>query len=243
MNTLRCVALVASLVLCQGWARAELPYAPDPRDPLEGVNRVVFVFNEQLDRVVTRPLAKVYVAFTPHLVQVGVGHFFGNLADVWTAVNAALQWKGRMAGESVIRVAINSTIGLAGVLDVASELNVPKHREDFGQTLGHWGVGAGPYLMLPVLGPSSVRDGLGAVLDWQASGVQFLAEGHTRTALTVLRLTDQRARLLPVEAAMRGASLDTYSFVRQVWFQKRLQEIHDGLVPRNPADDPDEDAP
>ena len=239
MNALLRTACVASLVLAHGGLRAELPYAADPRDPFEGVNRVVFVFNEQLDRVVARPLAKAYVRVTPGWVQTGVGHFFGNLGDVWTSVNAVLQLKGRMATESAMRVAINTTLGLGGVLDVASEMSLPKHREDFGQTLGHWGVGTGPYLMLPVLGPSSVRDGLATVLDWQASGVQYLGDSDTRAALTVLRLTDQRARLLPVEAAMRGASLDPYSFVRQVWFQKRLQEVHDGAPPRDPDDELD----
>ena len=144
-------------ILLQGCATSS-GVAADPRDPWEGMNRKVFAFNEKLDEVVMRPVAQAYVDVLPSFVRTGVHNFMGNLGDVWTTVNAALQLKGKAAGESLLRVAINSTLGLYGVLDIATEAGIDKHKEDLGQTLGHWGVKPGPFVMLPVLGPSSLRD-------------------------------------------------------------------------------------
>ena len=233
--------MVVLAALLQGCASSHgVASAADPRDPWEGMNRKVFAFNEKLDEVVMRPVAQAYVDVLPSFVRTGVHNFMGNLGDVWTTVNAALQLKGKAAGESLLRVAINSTLGLYGVLDIATEAGIDKHKEDLGQTLGHWGVKPGPFVMLPVLGPSSLRDTAALPIDWQASPSQYFQDAGTRTGVTVLNATETRAGLLKATDALKQASLDPYSFVRDGWLQKRENDVYDGNPPADfDYNDPD----
>lgn len=231
--------LAGSTLLLQGCASVA---ASDPRDPCEGMNRQVYRFNEKVDAAITKPIAQVYVDVLPSFVRTGVRNFMGNLADVWSFVNAGLQLKGQVAVEGFMRVAINSTLGLYGVLDIASEAGLEKRKEDFGQTLGHWGVKPGPYLVLPLLGPATLRDTAALPVDWQASPSQYFDGSRTRTGLTVLRLTDARAGLLRAGDALTQAALDPYSFVRDAWLQKREHDVYDGNPPAD-FDYTDPDAP
>jgi phospholipid-binding lipoprotein MlaA len=205
--------------------------AADPRDPWEGMNRKVYDFNDKLDQAVVRPVAKAYDEVTPSFVRTGVRNFFGNLGDVWTFVNAALQFKGQAAVESLMRVAVNTTLGLYGVLDIASEAGIPKYKEDLGQTLGHWGIKPGPYVVLPLLGPGSLRDTVALPVDWQASPGQYFQDASTRTGATMLNITETRAGLLKTTDAVKQAALDPYSFVRDAWLQKRENDVYDGNPP------------
>lgn len=244
MNPLRTrglAALVLGCALLQGCATTTGTNA-DPRDPWEGANRKVYAFNEKLDDAVMRPVAQAWVDVMPSFVRTGVRNFVGNLGDVWTFVNAALQLKGQAAAESLVRVALNSTLGLYGVLDIASEAGIEKRKEDLGQTLGHWGVKPGPYVVLPVLGPATLRDTVALPVDWQASPSQYFSEAAQRTAVTLLNVTETRAGLLKTTDAVKQASLDPYSFVRDAWLQKRENDVYDGNPPTD-FDYTDPDAP
>lgn len=235
------VLLVLLAALLQGCASTRAARAAfDEVDPWENMNRKVFAFNEKLDDWVMRPVAQAYVDVMPALVRTGVRNFMGNLGDVWTTVNAGLQLKGQVAAESFMRVAVNTTLGLYGVLDIASEAGIEKRKEDLGQTLGYWGVKPGPFLMLPVLGPSTVRDTAALPLDWQASPSQYFSDPGTRTGMTVLNATETRAGLLKATDALKQASLDPYSFVRDGWLQKRENDVYDGNPPADfDYNDPD----
>jgi phospholipid-binding lipoprotein MlaA len=199
----------------------------NPIDPLEDANRKVSNFNEKLDAVVLKPAATIYRDNVPPLVRTGVANFFGNLADAWTAVNSLLQWRIQDAEESVARVQINTIAGLGGIFDVASELNIERHREDFGQTLGRWGVPAGPYIVLPFLGPSTLRDTLALPVDRKGDLVWRLPRGDERTTLYVLRAVDARANLLRVGGVIDQAALDKYSFTRDAFLQRRRAQVFD----------------
>ncbi len=233
--------LVLASALLQGCATTS-GMAADPRDPWEGLNRKVYAFNDALDEAVAKPVAQAYVAVLPSFVRTGVRNVLGNLADVWSVVNAGLQLKGQVAAEGFMRVAINSTLGLYGVLDIATEAGIPRPREDFGQTLGHWGIGPGPYVVLPVLGPSTLRDSLALPMDIQASPARYVSGSDTQAAVTVLRMTDLRASLLTAGDALKAASLDPYSFLRDAWLQKRQNDVHDGNPPQQ-FDYQDPDSP
>ena len=158
------VALLAFALLALLGGCATRPHA-NPLDPLEPWNRDIAQFNESLDLVVLKPTATLYREKVPPLVRTGVSNFFGNLGDLWSAVNSALQFKGANAADNFTRFMVNSSVGVFGVFDVASDLNIDRHREDFGQTLGRWGVPPGPYLVLPLLGPSTLRDTLALPVD------------------------------------------------------------------------------
>lgn len=192
----------------------------DPRDPWESYNRQMTRFNETLDEKLLQPVAKGYVTALPGVVRTGVNNFFGNLSDVWSTVNNLLQLKPRETAESLARVGINTTVGLLGVIDVASELDLPRHREDFGQTLGHWGVGPGPYLVLPLLGPSTLRDTAALPVDWQGDLVNA-AQAKYQASLSALRVVDKRASLLMATGMLETAALDKYSFIRDAYLQRR----------------------
>lgn len=232
---------VLALALLQGCASAP-GAAADPRDPWEGMNRKVYNFNEKLDEAVLKPVAQAYVDVVPSFVRTGVRNFLGNLGDVWTFVNATLQLKGQVATETFMRVAVNSTLGLYGVLDIATEAGIEKRKEDLGQTLGHWGIKPGPYLVLPVLGPSTLRDTAALPVDWQASPGQYFQDASSRTGVTLLNATETRASLLKAGDAVKAASLDPYSFVRDGWLQKREYDVYDGNPPSD-FDYSDPDAP
>jgi len=205
-----------------------------PADPLEPWNRGVYKFNDALDRAVLKPVATVYQESTPELLRRGIGNFFANLEDAWTTVNGVLQLKGQVAGESFTRFWVNSFFGLAGVLDVASEMQIPRHNEDFGQTLGYWGVGAGPYVMLPLLGPSTVRDTAALPADWRGDLVTHIEDVPTRNTLIGVRVVHKRGRLLKQEDLLEGAALDKYTFLRDAYLQHRRNLVYDGNPPEEP---------
>ena len=210
-----CLLLAASVLA--GCATAP---GADPRDPWESYNRRVTRFNEVLDDNVLQPVAKGYQTVFPRVVRTGVSNFFGNLADVWSTANNLLQLKPRETVESLARVGINSTVGLLGLVDVASKSNIERHREDFGQTLGHWGMGTGPYLVLPLLGPSTLRDTAALPVDWRGDLVNS-ADERIRGAFTALRLVDRRAAFLGAGNVLDAAALDKYTFVREAHLQRR----------------------
>jgi len=217
--------------------------SPDPRDPWEGVNRATFEFNDGLDRAVMKPLAEGYRFVTPEPARAAVTNFFSNLADPWIALNQLMQGKVRLAIDDFARFVWNSTIGLGGLIDVASDMGLPKHNEDFGQTLAVWGVDFGPYFVLPLLGPSSVRDATGtavgafAYLPWQIpKWADFNHRVTWQWSLSGLDIVQARAGLLDASNLLEEAALDRYAFVRNAYFQRRRFLIHDGDPPPLPAD-------
>jgi phospholipid-binding lipoprotein MlaA len=232
-SSLKRWALLASmgvLLALQGCATVK---SADARDPWEPMNRSVFEFNQVVDKVALKPAAQAYVQVVPGLVRTGVGNFLGNLSDVWSFANSAMQLKGQAAAESLMRVTVNTVFGLGGVLDVATEMRLEKRKEDFGQTLGHWGVKPGPYIMLPLLGPSTLRDTVALPLDMKGDASQQFSDEATRNALTVTRVVDLRSRLLQTVDVVMAASLDPYSFLRDGYLQKRQNDVYDGNPPSN----------
>ena len=214
------VALV--LAVLQGCAMS--PNA-NPRDPWEPFNRNVSNFNEGLDQAVLKPVATAYQNVTPQIMRTGVNNFFGNIADVWSLVNNVLQLKPAESVETLFRVGVNTTIGLVGLIDVASDLKLQKHTEDFGQTLGFWGMPTGPYVVLPLLGPSTLRDSLALPVDAKGNLVGHVDDVALRNSLLTLRLVDRRASLLSAGRLLDAAALDKYSFTRDAYLQRRRARI------------------
>lgn len=214
---------------------ASTPDAP-PGDPLESFNRSVYEFNDAADRAILKPTAEGYQKVTPKPVRRGVRNFFDHLDDVTVLVNEMLQLKPERAAGTFSRLVWNSTLGLAGLIDVASSMDLPKHEEDFGQTLGYWGVDSGPYLVLPFLGPSTVRDGTGLLVDYRTDPVRYVDDETTRWSLRGLRVLDRRAELLRAGRVLDEAALDPYSFLRDSYLQRRNYLIHDGNPPLEDLD-------
>ena len=210
----------------------------DPRDPFEGMNRGVYRFNETLDEFVARPVARTYRELLHDEIRMRVRNFFSNLADPFIGVNNMLQGKFADGASDWARFAFNSTVGLLGLHDVATDMGYDKHNEDFGQTFGRWGVGFGPYLVLPLLGPSSVRDGTGTALDWYTDPLGLVDSNRVRYTLVGVRLTQQRADLLDASKLLEEAALDRYVFLRDAYFQRRRSLIYDGRPPREEVNDP-----
>lgn len=234
--TLAARRLALAVALACAGALAGCATGPHPQDPFEPFNRNIDTFNRNVDDAVLKPVATAYRDVLPSPVRTGVSNFFGNLGDVWSGVNSLLQFKAVNAAESLMRVAINTTLGVAGLLDVASEIGLERHREDFGQTLGHWGVPTGPYLVLPLLGPSTVRDTAALPLDMKGDlAAQFNPES-TRNSLYVVRVIDTRANLLRATSVMEEVALDRYTFTRDAWLQKRRAEVFEGQPPELPED-------
>lgn len=214
----------------------------DPRDPLESWNRGVFQFNDSVDRAVVKPVATAYRDGLPVWMRTGIHNFFDNLQDAWSGINSLLQFRGVNAADNLGRFVINTTMGLGGLLDVAGEMGIERHPSNFGLTLGRWGVGEGPYLVLPLLGSSTVRDALGSGVDRGASIINNLPDSGDRDRLTVLGLIDTRATFLRAGDVVAGAALDPYSFARDAYLQRRRNQVYDG----NPPDEdeaPNPDAP
>lgn len=224
----RLLILVALLVSQPGCATAATP-----RDPWEGYNRAVFSFNEGLDRVLIKPVAKGYEAVVPTPVNTIITNFFNNIGDVLVAVNNLLQGKVRDSASDVGRVALNSTLGVGGLLDVATDMTFEKHDEDFGQTLARWGVSDGPYFVLPLFGPRTVRDSFGLLADWQADPLTWARPYLLRDSLVALRQIDTRADLLPAEKVVEAGAIDKYSYLREAYLQRRNYQVHDGVLPRD----------
>ncbi|MHA4868562.1 MlaA family lipoprotein [Duganella sp. PWIR1] len=199
---------------------------PNPRDPYEGFNRAMFEFNDTVDTYALKPVATAYKTVTPQFVQTGVGNFFGNLGDAWTAINNLLQGNGEAGMSDVARFALNSTLGVVGLFDIATEAGLPKHKEDFGQTLGVWGVSSGPYVVLPLLGPSTVRDTVALPADIAGDIWRYKEPTYVRNIGTALRIVDTRAGLLDASSLFEDAALDRYEFLRDGYLQRRESQIH-----------------
>jgi phospholipid-binding lipoprotein MlaA len=220
----RIARATAAAVLALAVAGCASSPQANPRDPLEPMNRQVTAFNEAVDEAVLRPVATAYKDNIPAPVRTGVNNFFGNLGDVWSAVNSLLQFKLQNAAENWMRFNVNTLFGLGGVLDIASDMNLERHREDFGQTLGRWGMHTGPYVVLPLLGPSTLRDTLALPVDWRGDPLNQ-ADTAWRNTLGAVRVVDARANLLRVGAVLEEAALDKYSFTRDAHLQRRRSEI------------------
>lgn len=219
------------LMLLQGCATGPNASSGNPADPLEPFNRSVFKFNDELDRAIIKPVAVVYRDVTPSLVRRGVTNFFANISDIWSLANNVLQLHGTDATDSLFRVTVNTFWGLGGVFDVASEMKIPRHSEDFGQTLGVWGAPPGPYLVLPVFGPSTVRDSVGTLVDVNGNLVSRSNDVSLRNSLGVLGVVNLRANFLEAGNVLDEAALDKYSFAREIYLQRRRS-----LIDRGPAE-------
>ena len=228
----------ASLLLLAATGTAQ---AQNANDPLEGWNRAVFGFNEGLDAAVLKPVATGYKATVPELVRGGVSNVFGNIADGWSAINQLLQGKPVAAAQMTMRVATNTLFGIAGLFDVASDLGLERQQEDFGQTLGRWGLPAGPYLVWPLLGPSSLRETAAMPLDLQWRPAALSQDSATQIGLSTLQLIDIRASLLGASRLVDDIALDKYVFIRDGYLSRRRSLVYDGDPPDIP--EPKEDAP
>lgn len=209
----------------------------NPRDPLEPVNRVVYQFNEGVDTAIFRPLAEGYRFIVPQFLRNSIANFFSNINDILVCLNNLLQGKLTDALSDFGRVVMNSTLGFAGLFDIATEVGMEKHNEDFGQTLGRWGVGGGPYLVLPLLGPSTLRDAVGRFVDAKADPLGYLNDIRWRNSLYGTRFISDRTNLLDTTKILETAALDPYEFVRDAYLQRRRNLIFDGSPPREKDDD------
>ncbi|MBN8453916.1 VacJ family lipoprotein [Accumulibacter sp.] len=223
ISSLACAAALFALGGCATTAN-------NPKDPFEGFNRAMFAVNEGLD-VVVKPVAQGYDAAAPLPLKVVIGNFFGNIWDAWTAVNNLLQGKGQDAASDVGRVLINSTLGIGGAFDIAGEMGLTKHSEDFGQTLGKWGVGDGPYFYWPIIGPRTTRDTFGWMVDVYVDPVWRLDDMALRNSLVATRYINLRASLLPSDKVVEEAAFDKYDYIRNAYLQHRRSEVFDGAQP------------
>jgi len=223
-KTLMTIGLVLALTGCAANG--------DPRDPLEPMNRAIHSFNEELDRALLKPVAEGYQTVMPGFARTGVRNFFANLDDVTVLTNNVLQLKLEQSSRDFMRLAINSTFGMFGLLDVASEMGLHKNDEDFGQTLGRWGVGTGAYLVLPFRGPSNFRDAAGTFIDSRHTDlVRNHNEVSARNPALALRLVSRRAELLDATRAIEAAALDPYEFTRDLYLERRRSQVYNGNPP------------
>ncbi|MEO5735107.1 MAG: VacJ family lipoprotein [Rubrivivax sp.] len=220
--------------------------AANPTDPWEGWNRKVYAFNDAIDRAVLKPVAQTYRDVVPKLVRTGVDNFFGNLYDIWSSANQFAQFKGQYGFEMGMRVLTNTFFGLGGVLDPATEMGLVRRSEDFGQTMGRWGVGSGPFVVLPLLGPSTVRDTGGLVVDRIASPSRLADTTGGSVAVTGVELVNARTNLLETTGLVDDVALDRYSFIRDGYLASRRNAVFDGAPPADAfdygLDDPAESA-
>jgi phospholipid-binding lipoprotein MlaA len=227
-------SLLAALALVVLAGCATTPGDPDPWQPL---NRKTYAFNDAVDKAVMKPVAQGYQKVTPQFVQHGVNNFFENISDVGTSLNQFLQGKPREGFSDAGRFVVNTVFGIFGLWDVATPMGLEKHDEDFGQTLGVWGVPSGPYLVLPFLGPSTARDGPARIVDpqWYYSG--YVDPESLYWGLWGLDKVRLRANLLKAETVLEQAALDRYSFIRDAWLQRRRSQVYDGHPPRPRLDE------
>jgi len=228
------VCMLAGLMLTTGCASTG---SGDPRDPLEPVNRVAYTFNDGLDTVLIKPLAIIYEGAVPEFIRTGISNMFSNINDILVALNNLLQGKVTAAGLDVSRVMVNSSVGVLGFFDVASKIGLEKNDEDFGQTLGVWGIGDGPYLVLPFLGPRTLRDAVGTGIYLAVYPISRIDPSRDRNQVVGLRLISDRANLLGASKVLETATLDPYEFVRDAYLQRRRNLIYDGNPPREKFDD------
>lgn len=235
-----CASVPASQADAATSAAASVPL--NPADPWERWNRKVFAFNEAIDRAVLEPVARAWHDHVPQMLRTGVSNFFGNIGDIWSTVNHFLQGKVGSGMEMGMRVLTNTLFGLGGILDPATEMRMPRRSEDFGQTLGVWGFAAGPYLVLPLLGPSSVRDALGVPLDRYAESPSVYLDLNVYPT-SALQLVSVRAELLATTQLVGEVALDKYSFVRDAYLARRQDLVFDGAPPLEKFEDDFDDEP
>lgn len=226
----------ALLMICGLGIAGGVAAEDNPRDPYEGFNRSMFAVNEVIDKYAAKPLAQAYDSATPLPVKAAVGNFFGNAGELWVGANSALQGKFSDAGIDLGRLLINSTLGIFGLFDVASELGLERHDEDFGQTLGVWGVGEGGFVFWPGLGPRTVRDTAGWAVDYVTDPVRYFDPAGVRDGAMLVRFVDIRASLLPSDKVIDEAALDRYAYIRDAYLQRRRNLVHDGRPPRQDDD-------
>jgi phospholipid-binding lipoprotein MlaA len=221
------IPVIRFFLLCASFALGGCATAPhsNPQDPLEPLNRATYQFNSVLDKAVLRPVAKGYNAVVPEPGRMMVSNFFSNLDDVVVTVNDLLELKVLRAAQDAGRFVVNSTVGLAGIADVATAVGLEKHNKDFGQTLGYWGVGNGPYLVLPLFGPSSVRDGIGLWADTRTGLLRRVSNVDARNEAWATNLVEKRASLLSTERILEEAAPDRYAFIRDAYLQRRQGQI------------------
>lgn len=232
MKALLAVALLALASGC-----ASTGGAPPPKDPWERFNRGTHEFNEGLDRLVLKPAAQSYVEGVPGFAQEGISNFFANVSDVGTGLNNLLQGKFGDGASDLARFAVNTVVGIGGLWDVATPMGLEKHDEDFGQTLGRWGVPSGPYLVLPVFGPSTLRDAPARFVDPSLYYNGEIGDAAVRGGVAAVNLLNVRAGLLKAERILDEAALDRYTFTRDAWLQRRRHHVYDGRPPRDPEDE------
>lgn len=236
MNRSR-MPLLVTLVALGGCATAPMKPATTRADPFEPFNRAMFAINEPIDRDVVLPVVNAYVANVPRAVRQVVTNFFGNIDDFFSGVNGLLQNKPDKAGHDFGRVIVNSFLGLGGLIDFASEANIPRGEEDFGQTFGHWGIAQGPYLFIPLFGPTTVRDGSGFAVRAALSPVRYINSWEVETVLFGLGYLDVRAQVLEAQGLADKAALDPYTFIRSSYLQRREYVTYDGQPPPRKEDD------
>jgi len=215
--------------------------AHNPNDPLEPFNRGVYRFNDALDKAVLKPAAKGYSAVMPTTGKIMVSNFFSNLDDIMVTVNDLLQFKLAQGYSDGMRFVVNSTIGIFGLIDVATATGLKKHDEDFGQTLGKWGIGNGPYLVIPIVGPSTLRDGIGFYTDLYLDPMYYINDMSSRNLAYLTQKVTLRAGLLDQEKVMDEAQIDRYQFIRDIYLLHRKNLIYDGNPPRTRYDDEEDD--
>ena len=222
---------LAAMVL-SGCATVPADSGTDARDPIESFNRQVFEFNDVVDRAVLKPVAQAYEYLLPEPVRDCIGNIFSNFREPSNAVNNLLQGKPIDAVSDTCRFVVNSTVGLLGCFDVARQMGLEKHNEDFGQTLGRWGIGSGAYLVVPILGPSTVRDAIGIYGAEPYLDINFYIDNvRVRNAILGTRVVNQRAELLKTDDLISGAALDKYRFIRDGYLQRRRSLVYDGSPP------------
>ena len=229
------VLALAAMAIASGCAT--VPGPSNPRDPWEVYNRSMYQVNDAIDRTVLKPAAQSYAEGFPEFVQEGVGNFFNNLGDIGTGLNNLLQGKFVEGASDLARFVANSVVGIGGLWDVATPMGLEKHEEDFGQTLGWWGVPPGPYFVIPVFGPSTLRDAPARWVDPSYGYNRQIADVAVRNFLYGLDIVQTRAGLLKAEKILDEAALDRYSFTRDAWLQRRRHHVYDGRPPRDPEDE------
>jgi phospholipid-binding lipoprotein MlaA len=228
MKTWALNSLIVASILISGCATG-----PNSHDPLEPMNRKIYKFNETLDQIIVRPATKAYTSFVPSLVRTGVRNAFTNLGVINTTFNDLLQLKIRNVPVGIARFTSNLILGVGGMFDVATEMGIPYYQEDFGQTLGYWGFDSGPYIVLPLLGPSSLRDSLSKPVDFYLDPATHVSDDPTRWSITGLRIIDTRSTYLNSESMLSNSALDQYSFIRDTWLQRREHQVRDGAVKKD----------
>jgi len=233
MKRLRLPAVLAATLLLS--ACASTPGRP--YDPFEASNRVMYAINDPLDKYFAKPIAQFYVDYVPSIIRTGVSNYFNNIDDLFSGINGLLQGKLDKAGDDFGRVMLNTGFGILGLIDIASDAGIPRGNEDFGQTFGYWGIPQGPYLFIPLWGPSTVRDGTGSILRYWYTPTQLIPDVAVRNVIYGFGAIDARAQALDATSLIEQASIDPYTFVRRSYLQRREYMVYDGKPPPEKEED------